>query len=165
MDYQFGPLGKTCAASGKPLCPGDRCVSALVEQAGHLVRLDFLEEHWPGEPPHSMGSWKFQVPLATAQQQRLLETDSLFRFFEQMLEDANPGLDRLRYVAGLALLQRRRIKLDGSRREGNQEFLVFLGQRGEGPFEVVDQQLSADDMAALEAELKRMLLPQREQAA
>ena len=153
MDYQFGPPGKICAACGKPLGAGDRCISALVEQSGRLVRLDFLEAHWTSEPPHTVGTWKFQIPEATAQQQRVLDTDALFQFFEQLTEDANPGQERQRYVLALSLLQRRRLKLDGSRQDGKHEYLVFLGQRGEGPYEVLDQQLSADEMAALQAEL------------
>jgi hypothetical protein len=165
MDYQLGSLGKTCAASGKPLCPGDRCVSALVEQPGRLVRLDFLEAHWTGEPPQTVGTWRYQIPEATAQQQRILDTDTLFRFFEQLTEDANPGQERLRYVLSLFLLQRRRLKLEGSRQEGKHEYLVFHGQRGEGPYEVVDQQLAADEMAALQAELATRLQTDWGQAA
>lgn len=165
VDYQFGPPGKICAASGKPLGPGDRCVSALVEQTGRLVRLDYLEAHWTGEPPHTVGTWKYQIPAATAVQQRVLDTDSLFRFFEQLVEDANPGYERMRYVVALFLLQRKRLKLEGSRQEGSQEFLVFQGQRGEGPFEVLDHQLTADEMAAMEAEMKSLLHSSWEQAA
>ncbi len=153
MDYQFGPPGKICAACGKPLCAGDQCISALVEQSGRLVRLDFLEAHWTGEPPHTVGTWQFQIPQATAQQQRVLDTDRLLRLFEQLTEDANPGLERLRYVLSLGLLQRRRLKLDRTRSVGEQEYLVFHGQRGEGPYEVLDQQLTADEMAALQLEL------------
>ncbi len=165
MDYQFGAPGKLCAASGKPLLPGDRCVSALVEQGGKLVRLDFLEAHWPGEPPQTVGTWKYQVPTVTAEQQRQMNLDSLLRFFEQISEDANPGLERMRYVVALSLLQKRKLKLEGTRRDGPREFLIFLGQRGEGPFEVLDQQLSADEVNALQQELQTQLLPQWEQAA
>ena len=165
MDYQFGPPGKICAACGKPLGAGDRCISALVEQSGRLVRLDYLEAHWTGEPPHTVGTWRFQIPEATAQQQRVLDTDTLFRFFEQLTEDANPGQERLRYVLSLFLLQRRRLKLDGSRQDGQQEFLVFLGQRGEGPYEVLDQQLSAEEMAALQSELTARLQTDWRQSA
>ena len=165
MDYQFGAPGKVCAASGKPLGPGDKCISALVEQSGRLMRLDYLEAHWPGEPPHTVGSWKFQIPEATAQQQRMIDVDSLFRFFEQLVEDANPGYDRMRYVVALFLLQRKRLKLDGTRQEDGQDLLVFLGSRGEGPYDVVDQQLTADEMSALEAEMKTQLQSQREPVA
>lgn len=165
MDYQFGAPGKVCAASGKPLGPGDKCISALVEQSGRLMRLDYLEAHWPGEPPHTVGSWKFQIPEATAQQQRIIDVDSLFRFFEQLVEDANPGYDRMRYVVALFLLQRKRLKLDGTRQEDGQDLLVFLGSRGEGPYDVVDQQLTADEMSALEAEMKTQLQSQREPVA
>ncbi len=165
MDYQFGAPGKVCAASGKPLGPGDKCVSALVEHSGRLVRLDYLEAHWTGEPPHTVGSWKFQIPEATAQQQRIIDVDSLFRFFEQLVEDANPGYDRMRYVVALFLLQRKRLKLDGTRHDDGQDLLVFLGSRGEGPYDVVDQQLTADEMSVLEAEMKAQLQSQREQVA
>ena len=129
------------------------------------MRLDFLEAHWTGEPPHTVGTWKFQIPEATAQQQRVLDTDTLFRFFEQLTEDANPGRERLRYVLALFLLQRKRLKLDGSRQDGKREYLVFLGPRGEGPYEVLDQQLSAEEMAALQAELTARLQTDWGQAA
>lgn len=165
MDYQFGAPGKVCAVSGKPLSPGDRCVSALVEQGGKLVRLDFLEAHWTGEPPHSVGSWKYQIPMMTPQQQRQMSLDSLLRFFEQLAEEANPSQQRVLYVVALSLLQNRKLKLEGTRRDGPREFLIFLGPKGEGPFEVLDQQLTSDELTALQQELQNQLLPQWEQAA
>lgn len=164
LDYQFGAHARTCSASGKPLGPGDRCVSALVEQNGRLVRLDFLEAHW-AEPPHTVGSWRFQIPEATAAQLRASETEALWRHFEQLTEDANPGLEKVRYVLALSLLQRRKLKLDGTRREGKIDLLIFLGTRGEGPYEVQDQQLSEEETNALNAELTRQMQPDGRNAA
>ena len=71
----------------------------------------------------------------------------------------------MRYVVALFLLQRKRLKLDGTRHDDGQDLLVFLGSRGEGPYEVVDQQLTADEMSVLEAEMKAQLQSQREQVA
>lgn len=156
LDYQFGAHARTCAASGKPLGPGERCVSALVEQNGRLVRMDFLETHY-AEPPNTVGSWRFQIPEATPAQLRAAETDALWRYFEQLTEDANPGLEQIRYVLALSLLQRRRLKLDGTRSEGKRDLLIFLGAKGEGPYEVQDQQLSEDEMNTLRAEMTRQI--------
>ncbi|RLS52129.1 MAG: hypothetical protein DWH91_17440 [Planctomycetota bacterium] len=165
MDYQFGSPAKVCAASGKPLGPGSECISALVEQNGRLVRLDYLLEHWPGEPLHAVGTWRFRVPEATVQAQRVLDTDTLLRFFEQLTEDANPGLDRMRYVLSLLLLQRRRLKLEGSRRDGETEQLLFHGSKGEGPFEVPDHQLTADEISQLQTEMALQIQASENQAA
>ncbi len=165
VDYQFGSPAKICAASGQPLLPGAECVSALVEQGGRLVRLDFLLANWTGEPPHTVGTWRFRVPEATAQQQRVLDTDTLLRFFEQLTEDANPGLERMRYVLALLLIQRRRLKLDGSRRDGEAEWLQFQGSKGEGPYEVQDQPLTADEITQLQTEMAAQIHAQERRAA
>ncbi len=60
---------------------------------------------------------------------------------------------RLRYVLALLLLQKRRLELDGSRLDGEIEYLVLIGTKGEGPFEVRDEQLDAEEIASVEEQL------------
>ncbi len=164
MDYQFGAHARTCSASGKPLGPGDRCVSALVEQNGRLVRLDFLEAIGRSRPTRSAagGSRFLKRPLPSCERVKRKHCGG---HFEQLTEDANPGLEKVRYVLALSLLQRRKLKLDGTRREGKVDLLIFLGTRGEGPYEVQDQQLSEEETNALNAELTRQMQPDGRSAA
>ena len=68
-------------------------------------------------------------------------------------------------MLALFLLQRRRLKLDGSRSEEGVDYLQLTGVQGEGCFEVIDQQLSAAEIAALRAEVTRQLTAEAESAA
>lgn len=157
MDYHLKPLGKTCAATGEPLAPGSRCYSVVVEEEGQLVRKDYSEEGWSGPPEGTVGLWRCQVPEAQPEKPKTIDPESMMQYFEQLVEDANPAQARLCYVLALFLLQRRRLQLDGSRTEGATEYLQLSGSHGEGPYEIVDQQLSQDEITRLQAELNQYL--------
>lgn len=154
MEYQLKPIGKVCAATGEPLAAGTGCYSALVLRGGELVRLDFAEHRWNGPPEGTVGYWKTTVPAAEPVARRRLDPDSLMRHFEQLCEEDRPATEKLRYVLALMLLQKRRLELDGIRRdEDGVECLTLVGTRGEGTFEVRDQRLDEDEMDQLQKEL------------
>jgi hypothetical protein len=153
MDYHLKPIGKTCAATGEPLEPGTRCHSIVREVDGILVRFDYSEEGWAGPPEGTLGQWQCIVPDREQKGPRPLDTDALMRYFEQLDEDANPGQDKFRYVLALLLLQKRRLQLDGSRTDGETEILQLSGSQGEGPFDVPDQRLTDEEVAALQSDL------------
>lgn len=156
MDYHFRPLGKTCAGTGKPFAPGARIVSVLVEQNGVLNRLDFAAEAWPGPSDQTVGHWYMTIPEGPPQR-RPLDPEAMFRYFEQLTEDANPGFEKLRYVLALFLLQKRRMKLDGARTEDGVDYLVLVGNHGEGPYDVRDQQMSQEEVTQLQAALHQQM--------
>lgn len=157
MDFQIKPLGKTCAATGQPFMPGEVVHSVLVEKEGQRVRLDYSEQGWDGPPEGTIGQWVCVVPQPDAQRRKPLDADSLLQQFEAMIEEANPAQETFCYVIALLLLQRRRLKLEGSRTDGDIEYLQLSGTHAEGPFEVRDQHLSAEEIAAVQAALNHHL--------
>jgi hypothetical protein len=100
---------------------------------------------------------------------RQIDPDGLMRYFEQLserlaslpggqlTEQAAPPEQKLRYVVALLLLQKRRLKLDGSRMEGDREVLEFTGARGEGQFEVPDCQLADEEIEGLQDQLNEQM--------
>jgi hypothetical protein len=157
-EYQFRPLGKTCAGTGRALSPGERCVSALVEKNGEVQRLDYSHEAWNGPPEGTIGVWKCQVPPAASITASRVDPERLLQFFEQLLEMGNPAHDRLIYVVALYLLQRRRLRLEGAMFDDDGvSRLNLIGSRGEGPYHIRDQQLPEAELQALHAELNRQL--------
>ncbi|MFV0446788.1 MAG: hypothetical protein ACK5Q5_24720 [Planctomycetaceae bacterium] len=153
MEYHVRPLGKTCAGTGRPLEPGSQVISVLVEREGELQRLDYSAEGWPGAPTGTVGQWQSFVPKGEVSSIRTVDPDAMLAYFEQVLEDANPAQEQIAYVLALYLLQRRRLRLDGARNDDDGQFLQLAGSRGEGPYEVRDQQLSDEEIQRLQAEV------------
>ena len=157
MDYHLKPLSKTCSASGEELAPGSRCHSVLVEQNGQLLRLDFAENAWSGPPEGTLAHWRTVVPDQKPTKAKPLDPEVLLRYFEQLCEDANPAQDKFLYILALLLVRKKRLKLEGSRQDGEIEYLQLIGSAGEGPYEVRNQQLDDDEIEQLQSELNTHL--------
>ena len=74
-------------------------------------------------------------------------------YFDQLTEEANPAQEKFRHVLALLLLQKRRLKLEGSRLEDNIEYLQFVSCQDEGTYEVRDFQLTEQEMNELQDNL------------
>ncbi len=157
MDYRLRPVGKTCAATGQPLQPGSVCHSVLVERDGELVRLDFSPEGWKGPPEGTVAHWLCRVPNEPEGKPKPVDAEELMQYFEQLMEDPNPAQEKLCYVLGLLLLQKKRLNLEGTREVDGVEYLELTGKMGEGPFLVRDQHLTDDEIRQLQKELNRHL--------
>jgi hypothetical protein len=153
MDYQLKPIGKTCAQTGTKLLPGDVCYSTVIPKGNDWERLDYSRDAWTGPPDGALGYWRTTVPLPLETTRRTLDPSALLRHFEQISEDANPAQEKFRYVLALLLIQRRRLRVTGSRGEGTNSYLQLSGSDGEGPFEVREHQLQPDEIETLEREL------------
>ncbi len=157
MDYHLKPLGKTCAATGKPLAPGSVCHSVLVEKEGGLVRLDFSDEGWTGPPQGHFGHWTVDVPAAPDPHQQRIDPEVALRYFEQLSEEASPVHEKTRYALALVLLQQRKLKLENVRFDDDDEVLELSGVHGEGNFEVRNYHLDDTESQRMQAELKAQL--------
>jgi hypothetical protein len=153
MDYQVETISKTCHATGEDLVPGSVCHSVLAHKEGKLTRIDFSQAGWNGPPDNTVGHWKSLVPHPETTKKKPLDADALLQYFEQLTEDANPARETLRYVLALLLIQKRRLKLDGSRYEDDVPFLELTGSHGEGPFQVRDQHLDPAEIEQLQHDL------------
>jgi hypothetical protein len=157
MDYRFKSPGKTCAATGKPLAPGSTCHSVLIEKDGDLIRYDYSDESWTGPPAGHVGYWKTLVPAAPDLKTQRLDPEAAQRYFEQLSEEASPVHDQTRYVLALVLLQHKRLRLDNTRGDGDDEILELSGTHGEGTFEVRNLNLPETETQKLQLELKAHL--------
>lgn len=157
MDYQLKRAAKTCAATGEAIAPGATCYSALVEEDGRFVRVDYAEQNWNGPPENAVGFWRTVVPDEAPSKPKPLDSDTLLEYFEQLCEEANPAREKLQYVMALLLLQKRRLNIDRRRCDGEMEFLQLIGSRGEGPYEVREHPLSDEERETLQSEVDAFL--------
>ena len=121
------------------------------------IRLDFSEDGWSGPPEGMVGHWRCLVPEPVESGPKPLDPEALFRYFEDTAEDQNPTQEKFRYVVALLLLQKRRLQLEGSRQDGEIEYLQLIGSRSEGPFEVRDQYLTPEEIQQLQSDLNAHL--------
>ena len=149
---QSGRLAQT----GVKLLPGEVCYSAVVPKGNEWERIDFSRDAWQGAPEDALGYWRTKVP-PPVETRRRLDPHALFRHFEQLCEDANPAQNKFRYVLALLLVQRRRLRITGTRTEGPATLLELAGTHGEGPFAVPELQLKPEEIETLENELNERL--------
>ena len=153
VEYQFRPIGKKCAATGEDLVPGSECHSVLIEREGELQRLDFSEKGWTSPPHGALGVWTCIVPKPAEVRHEPLDTKALMTCFEQLIEEASPAREGLRYILALLLVKKRRLRLEGSRSEGDDEYLQLAGAQGEGAYEVRDLNPSDEEIQQWQREL------------
>jgi len=160
MEYHLKPLGKVCAGTGKLLVPGSFCTSVVVDDGADLKRLDFSREGWKGPPEGTLAQWKCQVPTPVEIKKKLLDPNALMSYFEVLTEEANPLHERLRYILAILLMHKRRLREDGLRSAGDDEFLQFTSTQGEGSFEVRNYHLSDEEVTELQETLNAHMAAQ-----
>lgn len=150
QDYSIKPVGRTCAMTGHDLVPGSLCHSALVRRGDEIVRLDYSEAGWVPPAAGLVAHWRCEIPMPSNGPNKALNVDDLMRQFEQLNEEASSSQNKFRYVLALLLLQRRRLRLEGTKVVDEQECLELTGTRGEGTFFVPDQQLDDAEVQELQ---------------
>ena len=153
MEFNVRPVARICASTGKELTPGRPCWSVLVQQEGQLVRLDYSAESWTGPPEDVVGYWECIVPVKPSATSGILDLDALFDYFLQLSETPNTAEEDYLYVVALLLMRKRRLILEETIETDDQSVLRLFGAGGEGPFDVVERDLSDERIAELQNQL------------
>ena len=111
LDFEIQRSTRRCAATDRPLEPGEFCYSVLEVQGADIVRKDFSASAWAGPPAAAFGWWKSRVPEANAKKIKLAPNEVLLELFDQLAEQ--PACEDMRYVLALLLVRRRVLRLDG----------------------------------------------------
>lgn len=133
--------------------PGQKCWSVVTEADGKLVRHDISTEAWTGPPEGAIGHWQCQIPADANAGKKKLDTQSLFEYFVQLTESPNTVELDYQYVLALLLLRKRRLVLEESITVDDLPAMRLIGTGGEGPFEVVERELSDDQITKLQNQL------------
>lgn len=110
-EFEIQRPTRRCAATDRPLAPGEWCYSVLEVQGAEIVRKDYAASAWPGVPAESFGWWKARVPEPHAKKIKLAPNEVLLELFDQLAEQ--PHNEDMRYVLALLLVRRRVMRLDG----------------------------------------------------
>jgi hypothetical protein len=152
-----GPT-RVCAASGRELRPGDRFVGVLTAEGGTFVRRDYAAEAWPGPLDGALAYWSGKVPADDRPHRPFVNEAVLLDCFDRLAAATEPDGLNFRYVAALLLMRKKRLKFeDVVRDESGRDVLLVRDSRGGAVHRVIDPHLTDDQIAAVQAEVFRVL--------
>ena len=112
LDFEVQRCTRRCAATDRPLEPGENCYSVLEVQGAEIVRQDFSREAWKGPPPEAFAWWKSRIPEPNAKKIKLAPNEVLLELFDHLAEQ--PDRTDMRYVLTLLLVRRRVLRQENS---------------------------------------------------
>lgn len=177
--FVIGRSTGRCAASDHQLEPGEPCIAVLarplpgevVEKKGKrggplLERLDYTVEAWEGtsrDPElaeRMLCWWRTTVPEADAPRKMFVDDTVLLDLFERLEEDEDDQRKAFRFVLGLILLRRRKLRMVGREDVEDGTAWVFkrVGGGDDAPlFRAVDPQLDESDAEELAEQLSEIV--------
>ena len=157
-NYQIHGPARVCAATGRELKPGEKVFSVLRDEGGQFVRTDYTADAWPGPPAGVVAWWAGRVPDGGKPAKPVINDDLLADCFEHLSGTTDPARLRFRYVVALLLMRRKRFKFeDAFRDEAGRDVMLVRDARGGAVHQVVDPRLTDDQIAAVQAEVFRVL--------
>jgi hypothetical protein len=122
-----------------------------------FVRLDVCTDCWKGGTPDMFSFWQTKVPPKEEKRRLLVDDDVLLDFFLK-LEGATDELKvNFRYILSLVLMRKKILKFRDVKRVEAGEFLVLEQARGKTTFEVLNPQMSEENIARLTEEVGKIL--------
>src|SRR5436190_725241 len=112
MEYQIQPNTRRCCVTGRELAPGEQCYSVLLDEAGKFVRRDFSAEGWQGPPAGAFSFWQGKISNCRTPRRPPIDDEMLLDCFTRLEGQLESSRITFRYVLGLLLLRRKRLKID-----------------------------------------------------
>jgi hypothetical protein len=157
IDYQIQPNTRRCCVTGRELKPGEVCYSVLLDEAGKFVRRDFSAQGWQGPPAGAFSFWQGKISSTQAPRRPPIDDEMLLDCFTRLEGQRESSRLTFRYVLGLLLLRRKRLKIDQVRQEGEQEVLILRCARTGTRHEVINPGLTDEEMEAVQEDVFQAL--------
>lgn len=148
--YEVGRSTGVCAATQQPIGPGEQYMATLCEREDDdgFVRLDFRMDAWEtGHRPERLYSFWRTCGKPLDNRKALVDDAVLVNLFERLECDEQPQRQAYRFVLALVLMRKKKLKLTGTRRDGDATYwlLRYAGDPPDAPvIEVIDPQLDKD---------------------
>jgi hypothetical protein len=156
LDFDVQRCTRQCAATGRALQAGELFYSALVPEAGQVVRYDYAQEAWPGPPAKAIAWWRAQMPDTHSKKMVWAPSDVMLHYFSDC--EGDPQREDLRYVLTLLMTRRRILRQEATQRDAQgQEWLVLFCPRNETEYRVKVALPDENRVRHIQEELERLL--------
>ncbi len=138
QDYAIQRSSRKCYASNRPLEPGERTISAIVQTGSELARRDYALDTWNEATANDSGSslidqtsvigwWRTTIPQKKSSGPQLAPPIVLVDTLSALLD--TPGQDPLAYLLALLLIRRRILVEDTGLASRDDEMMAQLDLR------------------------------------
>ena len=164
-EYRIAKRARVCARSGAEFKPGSVVVSVIFRSQDGFERHDVTEECFESDA-RAFSFWRTRVPESLDEQRRL-DLSLAREFLTRLLAEEAEERAGLAYALVLLLSRKRRIRIVGSRREGERELLQvrWPSTDGEEPIEVAVPPMDDEEVERVQAELERLFGDDEDDAA
>jgi hypothetical protein len=142
-----------CSVTGRKLEEGEEFHTALVEEGESFRRLDISLDAWQGPPDNAFCHFKTRMPTRTKRKKLLVNDELLVQFFQRLAAETEPIRVQFRYVLALILMRKRLLRYDGSGRADGREVWKLTLTRDRSVHQVVNPQLTDDQIGDVSREL------------
>jgi hypothetical protein len=157
VDYQIQGNTRRCAVTGRELRPGEKVYTVLLDRAGKFVRQDYGGEVWQGPPADAYGFWVGKVHSPEGPRRPPIDDELLLDCFRRLEGQRDPKRVQFRYIVGLLLLRRKRLKFEEARTEAGQEVMKVRCTKSREVFEVVNPGLGETEMETVQEKVFQVL--------
>ena len=158
MDWEITRPERRCEGCEKDIAEEEELFSGLRDDQTEFVRCDFCLACWETRDPAAFFSfWRTQIPKKDAPPKRFVDDDVLVNFFTRLEGEEDPVKVNFRYVLALLLIRKKLLKFKSVRREDGREWLVLYDKAGDRDQEVLNPDLSEDEINAVTEECGKLL--------
>lgn len=146
-----------CCGTNRQLAVGEEYYAALIQTETGLERRDFSTEYWDAHKPDVFCFWQSHVPNPQNKPKMFIDDAMLLAFFDRLATETEAEKLNFRFVLMLVLMRKRKLKYDSSRNDQGREIWKLRVVGEDRTEEVVNPNLSEDQIGQLSEQMGQIL--------
>ena len=162
MDWNIAKSLHRCSHCDKEFAEEEPYFSALYDAGPEFARKDFCTGCWSssegGLREGAFSFWKTEVPKVDEPRRVFVDDNVIFDFFCRLAsEEHEPVKRNFRYILGLMLMRKKKLKFKDVVRKDGKEYLVLRRSRTHEEHRVLNPDLSDEEMEQVRNDLTQIL--------
>jgi len=162
LDWNIAKSERRCTCCNKEFAEEEPYYSALFDTGPAFERRDYCPGCWEAEdnadPAQAFSFWKTEVPKDDQPRKLFVDDAVIFDFFKRLAaEEGQPAKCNFRYILGLMLMRKKKLKFKDVVRQNGKEYLVLRRSRTKEEHRVLNPELSEEEMLQVKNELTQIL--------
>jgi hypothetical protein len=162
LDWNIAKSERLCACCDKGFEEEEPYYSVLIDQGAEFERKDVCVDCWDSDRntfrEQAFSFWQTEVPKAEQTRKLFVDDAVIFDFFKRLeAEEEEPTKRNFRYILGLMLMRKKKLKFKDVVRKGDKEYLVLRRSRTKEEHRVLNPDLNEEELEHVRVQLTQIL--------